>query len=237
MAATSPICDGGQAAAFRRRAQAVFQDPYSQPQPVHAGLGSRGRAARGPRHRSTAERRERASRRSSRCVSPAIDRYAHRYPHTLSGGQRQRVNIARAMMLEPDVRRRRRAGIDDRCLQPRRDPGACCARSRRRKGALVSCTSPTTWPVPATSPTASRCCMRGRVVELADARELIDHPLHPYSRALLAAVPEPDPANRTRLRPVVSGEPPSVTPSRTAVRSTPAVPSPWPVVPRRSSRR
>ena len=50
----------------------------------------------------------------------------------------------------------------------------------------------------------------GRVVELADARELIDHPLHPYSRALLAAVPEPDPANRKRIRAVVSGEPPSV---------------------------
>ncbi len=50
----------------------------------------------------------------------------------------------------------------------------------------------------------------GRVVELADARELIDRPRHPYARALLAAVPEPDPANRHRLRPIVSGEPPSV---------------------------
>ncbi len=50
----------------------------------------------------------------------------------------------------------------------------------------------------------------GRVVELAEARELIDHPLHPYSQALLAAVPEPDPANRKRVRAVVSGEPPSV---------------------------
>jgi oligopeptide/dipeptide ABC transporter ATP-binding protein len=50
----------------------------------------------------------------------------------------------------------------------------------------------------------------GRVVELGEAREVIERPLHPYTRALLAAVPDPDPANRKRLRPVVAGEPPSV---------------------------
>jgi oligopeptide/dipeptide ABC transporter ATP-binding protein len=50
----------------------------------------------------------------------------------------------------------------------------------------------------------------GRVVELGDARDVIDRPLHPYTKALLAAVPDPDPANRHTLRPVVTGEPPSV---------------------------
>jgi oligopeptide/dipeptide ABC transporter ATP-binding protein len=50
----------------------------------------------------------------------------------------------------------------------------------------------------------------GRVVELGDARDIIERPLHPYTKALLAAVPDPDPANRKRLRPVVAGEPPSV---------------------------
>ena len=49
----------------------------------------------------------------------------------------------------------------------------------------------------------------GRVVEVAPARQLIEDPRHPYTRALLAAVPEPDPANRLRQRPVVGGEPPS----------------------------
>jgi len=48
----------------------------------------------------------------------------------------------------------------------------------------------------------------GRVVELASAQRLIEEPQHPYTKALLAAVPEPDPANRLRQRPVVGGEPP-----------------------------
>ena len=48
----------------------------------------------------------------------------------------------------------------------------------------------------------------GRVVELASAAAIIEGPLHPYTKALLAAVPEPDPANRHRQRPVVGGEPP-----------------------------
>jgi oligopeptide/dipeptide ABC transporter ATP-binding protein len=48
----------------------------------------------------------------------------------------------------------------------------------------------------------------GRIVELAPAAELVARPLHPYTQALLAAVPEPDPANRLRIRPIVGGEPP-----------------------------
>ena len=56
-------------------------------------------------------------------LRPAQD-LLERYPHTLSGGQRQRVNIARAMVLEPVVRGRGRAGVDDRRLEPGGDPGA-----------------------------------------------------------------------------------------------------------------
>ena len=48
----------------------------------------------------------------------------------------------------------------------------------------------------------------GRIVELAPAAELVGSALHPYTRALLAAVPEPDPGNRLRQRPIVGGEPP-----------------------------
>jgi oligopeptide/dipeptide ABC transporter ATP-binding protein len=48
----------------------------------------------------------------------------------------------------------------------------------------------------------------GRIVELAPSAQLVEGPRHPYSKALLAAVPEPDPANRLRERPIVGGEPP-----------------------------
>ena len=82
--------------------------PVFEPQPVHAGARSRRRAARGPWHR---DRPRSGATWSSQALEqvrlrPAVD-LLDRYPHTLSGGQRQRVNIARAMILEPDLRRRR----------------------------------------------------------------------------------------------------------------------------------
>ena len=49
----------------------------------------------------------------------------------------------------------------------------------------------------------------GVIVESGSARAVVGNPLHPYTQALMAAVPEPDPANRLRERPVLSGEPPS----------------------------
>jgi oligopeptide/dipeptide ABC transporter ATP-binding protein len=49
----------------------------------------------------------------------------------------------------------------------------------------------------------------GTIVETGSTRQVIDKAMHPYTRGLLAAVPEPDPENRNRLRPVVPGEPPS----------------------------
>ena len=50
----------------------------------------------------------------------------------------------------------------------------------------------------------------GKIVEIAEARELIDEPLHPYTKALVAAIPEPDPSNKERLREVpIKGEVPS----------------------------
>jgi oligopeptide/dipeptide ABC transporter ATP-binding protein len=49
----------------------------------------------------------------------------------------------------------------------------------------------------------------GTLVELGPTAGVIEEPLHPYTKALLAAVPEPDPENRRRLRPVIPGEPPS----------------------------
>jgi peptide/nickel transport system ATP-binding protein len=194
--------------AFRRRAQAMFQDPYSslspymrvldivaEPLVIH-GIGS------------AAERRDRVTQALEQVrLRPATD-LLDRYPHTLSGGQRQRVNIARAMIMEPVyvVADEPVSMID---ASSRAEILGLLRDFQVARGVSYLFI---THDLASARHFAHRVAVMylGRVVELAEARELIDHPLHPYSRALMAAVPEPDPANRHRIRPVVSGEPPSV---------------------------
>ena len=139
--------------AFRRRAQVIFQDSFSSLSPYMRV----GEIVEEPLviHRLGSERSVGARPPALEQVKlrPAAE-FADRYPHTLSGGQRQRVSIARAMILRAELPRGRRAGLHDRRLQPGRDPGA--ARDLQGRGESPSCTSPTTSPVPATSPTASR---------------------------------------------------------------------------------
>ncbi|MBF8267078.1 MAG: oligopeptide/dipeptide transporter, ATPase subunit [Dehalococcoidia bacterium] len=65
----------------------------------------------------------------------------------------------------------------------------------------------------------------GRMVEVGTAAEVIEGPLHPYTVALMGAIPEPDPANRLRQRPVVPGEPPAPTAPPTGCRFHPRCPS------------
>jgi len=58
----------------------------------------------------------------------------------------------------------------------------------------------------------------GRIVEIGSAEQIIDYPLHPYTIALIRAIPEPDPTNRLRQRPVIPGDPPSPTEPPTGCR-------------------
>ena len=192
--------------AFRRRAQAIFQDPFSslspymrvgqlvaEPLDIH---GPKDRAEQAPRVLDALEQVK---------LSPAAE-FAEKYPHTLSGGQRQRVSIARAMVLEPDY------------LVADEPVSMIDASSRaeilyllselQRAGGLTFLYI--THDLASARHFADRIAVMyaGRVVELASAAAVIERPLHPYTRALLAAVPEPDPANRHRQRPVVGGEPP-----------------------------
>lgn len=191
---------------FRQRAQVIFQDPFSSLSPyMRVGeLVEEPLVIHGPKSRTERETRVFAALEQVK-LSPAGE-FADKYPHTLSGGQRQRVSIARAMVLEPDY------------LVADEPVSMIDASSRAEILSLLSELQEQneltflyiTHDLASARHFADRIAVMyaGRIVELAPATSLVTAAKHPYSRALLAAVPEPDPANRMRQRPVVGGEPP-----------------------------
>jgi oligopeptide/dipeptide ABC transporter ATP-binding protein len=194
---------------FRRRAQAVFQDPYSsinaymtvaqiveEPLVIH-GSGSRD------------ERRARVRQALEDVRLRPAEAYLDKYPHTLSGGQRQRVGIARALALAPDfiVADEPVSMID---ASSRAEILYLLRDLQQRYGIAFLYI---THDIASAAHFSDRVAVMylGRIVELGPPQEVIGKPLHPYTQALIAAVPEPDPANRHHERKVVPGEPPSPT--------------------------
>jgi peptide/nickel transport system ATP-binding protein len=191
--------------AFRRSAQLVFQDPYAslnprmtvgdilaEPLALHAIV-------------PPARRRQRVA---ELIATVGLDpRFARRYPHEFSGGQRQRIAIARALAVEPklivcdepvsslDV------SIRSQILNLLRD-------LQRRLGLAYLFIS---HDLAVVKHIADRVAVMnfGRIVEVATAQALFAAPRHPYSRALLSAIPVPSPrAKRDRMIP--TGDMPSV---------------------------
>jgi peptide/nickel transport system ATP-binding protein len=193
---------------FRRRAQAVAQDPYASISPYLTVE----QIVAEPLVVHKRPRTERAT-----VVLDALDQVGLRpatefrggYPHTLSGGQRQRVAIARAMILDPDylVADEPVSMVD---ASSRAEILGLLRQLQERRGMAVLLI---THDIASARHFADRIAVmyRGRIVEHGPPQQLIEHPLHPYTRALIAAVPEPDPANRHRFREVVTGEPPDPT--------------------------
>ena len=198
--------EGKELMSFRERAQVIFQDPFSSLSPymrvgelVEEPLAIHGPADRDERERIVLSALEQVKLR------PAAE-FADKYPHTLSGGQRQRVSIARAMVLEPDylVADEPVSMID---ASSRAEILYLLAELQEQRGLTFLYI---THDLASARHFADRIAVMyaGRIVELAPAAQLVEDPKHPYTRALLAAVPEPDPANRRRRRPIVGGEPP-----------------------------
>ncbi len=194
---------------FRRRAQAVFQDPYSsinaymtvgqiveEPLVIH---GAGGRDERMARVRQALEDVR---------LTPA-EAFLGKYPHTLSGGQRQRVGIARALVLQPGyiVADEPVSMID----ASSRAEVLALLRDLQRRYSIAFLYI--THDIASAAHFSDRVAVMylGRIVEMGPPAEVIGRPLHPYTQALIEAVPEPDPANRHRERAVVPGEPPSPT--------------------------
>lgn len=188
----------------RREIQMVFQDPYASLNPRHSvqqileeplivhGIGSK---------------EERKKRVKEMLEVVGLNSYhAKRYPHQFSGGQRQRIGIAKALMTKPkliiadepvsalDV------SIQAQVLNLMKD-------IQKEFGLTYIFIAHDLGVVRHISDRVGVMYL-GRLIELADSEDLYENPKHPYSQALLSAVPIPDPDVK-RERALIQGELPS----------------------------
>ena len=137
----------------------------------------------------------------------------------LSGGQRQRVGIARALVLTPDyILADEPVSMIDASSRAEILSLLNDLKERHRIAYLYI-----THDIATARHFAPRTAVMylGRIVEEGPTAQLIEHPLHPYTQGLLAAVPEPDPRNRLHERDVLPGEPPSPAHAPTGCRFHP----------------
>jgi oligopeptide/dipeptide ABC transporter ATP-binding protein len=190
---------------MRRHLQVIFQDPYGSLNP-RMTIGS---IVREPLdiHRVGANRAERDAMVERLLERVGLDAaMRRRYPHEFSGGQRQRVGVARAIALQPKliVADEPVSALDVsvqaqvvNLLVDLQEEYGCAYLFIAHDLAVVE-------------RIADRVAVMylGRIVETAPTPHLFRNPLHPYTRALLQAIPIPDP-ERTRERAVLAGDPPS----------------------------
>ncbi len=188
--------------AFRRKVQFIFQDPFSSLNPrmtvfdivsepliIH-GLGD------------AAERVERVKELMH--VVGLDPRFLRRYPHSFSGGQRQRIGIARALALQPDLLicdepvSALDVSIQAQVLNLLKD-------LKEKLGLTYLFISHNLAVVDYIADRIAVMCA-GRLVETAPREMLFKNPVHPYTRALLAAVPKPDPNARLDLGALMEGK-------------------------------
>jgi len=191
---------------LRREVQMIFQDPYSSLNPRRTVGAIVGEPLRVHRIGTKEERRSRV-REVLRRVGLNPEHY-NRYPHEFSGGQRQRIGIARAIVTNPRliVADEPVSALDVslqaqvlNLLQDLRDDLGLTLVFISHDLSVVR-----------------HLCDRvavmylGKVVELSPSDELYTRPIHPYTEALLSAIPIPDSAARERRRRIVlAGDPPS----------------------------
>lgn len=189
---------------LRRKVQMIFQDPYSslnprlrvgdivgEPMKIH-NLGTNGEI-----RDQVVELLEKVG------LDPS---HYHRYPHEFSGGQRQRIGIARALALRPKlIIADEPVSALDLSIQAQI---INLLQDLQQEFELTYMVIAHDLSVIEHMSDRVAVMYLGRIVELASAREIYEHPRHPYGEALLNAVPIADPQHRSR-RVALKGEPPS----------------------------
>ena len=204
---------------YRRKMQYIFQDPYASLNPRMTVGDIVGEPI--DIHNLASNKAERRERINSLLEQVGLNsEQATRYPHEFSGGQRQRIGIARALAVEPEfivcdepvsaLDVSIQAQIINMLEKLQQDMGltylfiahdlAVVKHISQRIGVMYLC----------------------KIVELTETRELHARPMHPYTRALLSAIPAFDPqVNRSKKRIILEGEIPNpLTPPKGCVFST-----------------
>jgi oligopeptide/dipeptide ABC transporter ATP-binding protein len=189
---------------YRRRMQIIFQDPYASLDPRTPIGDSIGEGLRIHGLGTPAERRAKVSRIMDMV---GLQQYhARRYAHEFSGGQRQRIGIARALVLEPDlvVCDEPVSALD---VSIQAQVLNLLKNLQRELGLTYVFVAHNMGVVEHISDRVAVMYL-GRIAELADRRELFRQQEHPYTAALMSAIPVPDPEIR-RQRVILTGDVPS----------------------------
>lgn len=196
--------EGSKLKPFRRRAQIIFQDPYSSLDPRTQIGNSIGEGLRLHGVSNKDERRERIEEMLE--LVGLQPRHASRYPHEFSGGQRQRIGLARALILKPDfVVADEPVSALDVSVQAQ---VLNLLKELQQELDLTLLFVAHNLAVVEHMSDRVAVMYLGRVVEITDRDSLYANPLHPYTEALLSAIPMPDP-DRPRNRSILQGEVPS----------------------------